>query len=358
MELKIGTNIARCRKQRNMTQEQLARAVGVSAPAVSKWETGSSYPDVTLLAPIARALGITTDTLLSFQEELSDEEVRALSGELHQLFQNGGFAAGQARCEELLHEYPNSAALKLTVSGLYQTMLGTLPSGEMTEERLHGIFGMAARLCEEVRASGDPRYFAAGTVGLVAFRMSEGRLDEAEELLGSLPKTEVDPNELYPALYQAQGKLEEAERLLEGHLFQLVRSAGLALNSLASLSQRREETERALFFCGLGLRLGELFGQENSILLEYSALLLMKQGKREEALERLEQYGDCLLALPVDYSSHPIFSHLSFSAPPERAASALRMSVKAMEMDPSFEPFREEPRFQALLEKLSSHAEG
>ena len=51
---------------------------GVSPPAVSKWETESSYPDVTLLSPIARALGITVDILLSFQEELTEEEVDSL----------------------------------------------------------------------------------------------------------------------------------------------------------------------------------------------------------------------------------------------------------------------------------------
>ena len=61
------------RKAKGMTQEQLAAALGVSAPAVSKWETGSSYPDITLLCPLARALGSNVDSLLAFEEELSEE---------------------------------------------------------------------------------------------------------------------------------------------------------------------------------------------------------------------------------------------------------------------------------------------
>ena len=60
----LGAKIAALRKIRNMTQEQLAAQLGISAPAVSKWETGSSYPDITLLAPLARALGTNLDTLL------------------------------------------------------------------------------------------------------------------------------------------------------------------------------------------------------------------------------------------------------------------------------------------------------
>jgi transcriptional regulator with XRE-family HTH domain len=353
MELKIGENISRYRRERHMTQEQLARSVGVSPPAVSKWETESSYPDVTLLSPIARALGITVDILLSFQEELTEEEVDSLYRELQGLFGSRGFSAGQQRCEELLHEYPNSAGLKLTVGGLYQTMLGTLPSEELTEERVQEILRLAAQLYSQVRASGDPRYFAAATVGLAAFRLSENRLEETEALLDSLPKVEIDPNELYPSLYLAQGKSEQAEKLLEAHLFQLLRSASLALHSLASLSQERDGTDRALFLCGLSLRLAELFDLEDvSGELEYSAVLLMKQGRTREAVDRLEQYAE-KLAFRTDYSSHPIFPHLSFRTSPEKLDSSRRMAAKALELTPAFEPLQKEPRFRDILEKLA-----
>ena len=66
MEPSIGSVICDLRKQRGMTQEQLAEMVGVSTPAVSKWETSASCPDVALLAPIARALDTDVNTLLSF----------------------------------------------------------------------------------------------------------------------------------------------------------------------------------------------------------------------------------------------------------------------------------------------------
>ena len=62
--MNIGGHIAALRKTRGLTQEQLAAQLGVSAPAVSKWETNSSCPDITLLCPLARALGTNVDTLL------------------------------------------------------------------------------------------------------------------------------------------------------------------------------------------------------------------------------------------------------------------------------------------------------
>ena len=51
LKTSLGANIAALRKARGLTQEQLAAQLGVSAPAVSKWETCSSCPDITLLCP-------------------------------------------------------------------------------------------------------------------------------------------------------------------------------------------------------------------------------------------------------------------------------------------------------------------
>ena len=80
--MNIGGHIAALRKARGLTQEQLAAQLGVSAPAVSKWETNSSCPDITLLCPLARALGTNVDTLLQFEESLSDQEVAARINEV------------------------------------------------------------------------------------------------------------------------------------------------------------------------------------------------------------------------------------------------------------------------------------
>ena len=51
-----------------LTQEQLAGKLGVSAPAVNKWERGNSYPDITLLPVLARTLRVDLNTLLSFHD--------------------------------------------------------------------------------------------------------------------------------------------------------------------------------------------------------------------------------------------------------------------------------------------------
>lgn len=71
----IGDIIRKYRKNKGMTQEEMTACLGVTTPAVNKWEKGNTLPDITLLVPIARLLGITTDELLSFKIELADEEI-------------------------------------------------------------------------------------------------------------------------------------------------------------------------------------------------------------------------------------------------------------------------------------------
>jgi transcriptional regulator with XRE-family HTH domain len=94
-----------------MTQEEMANRLGVTAPAVNKWENGNSLPDIMLLAPIARLLDITLDTLLSYQEELTLEEINNFTYELDDKLKNGTYENGFQWAKDKLQQYPNSEML-------------------------------------------------------------------------------------------------------------------------------------------------------------------------------------------------------------------------------------------------------
>ena len=63
-----GTMIKRLREGRQLTQQQLAEKLGVSDKAISKWETGRGYPDITLAEPLAAALGVSLIELFSGED--------------------------------------------------------------------------------------------------------------------------------------------------------------------------------------------------------------------------------------------------------------------------------------------------
>ena len=61
MNINIADNLKRLRKQRELTQEDLANFIGVSFQAVSKWECGDGYPDITILPALANFFDVTLD---------------------------------------------------------------------------------------------------------------------------------------------------------------------------------------------------------------------------------------------------------------------------------------------------------
>ena len=75
---KTGTLIAQARQEKGMTQKELSQALHVSAQAVSKWERGLNFPDLSLLEPLGDCLGLTVSELLSGQrgEEPQEELLR------------------------------------------------------------------------------------------------------------------------------------------------------------------------------------------------------------------------------------------------------------------------------------------
>ena len=75
MEMTIGANIKRLRTAKNITQEQLSVAMNVTCAAVSTWERGETYPDITLLQPLAYYFGVTLDELMGYDQEKVQAEI-------------------------------------------------------------------------------------------------------------------------------------------------------------------------------------------------------------------------------------------------------------------------------------------
>ena len=81
MQIRIGEKIRTLRKQKNLSQETLAAALGVTFQAVSKWESGTTMPDVALIPAIASFFGVSTDELFDFNRYEAEEKVMAICRE-------------------------------------------------------------------------------------------------------------------------------------------------------------------------------------------------------------------------------------------------------------------------------------
>ena len=88
MKLNIAQNLRKYRKERGLTQEQLAKELAISAQSVSKWECGDGYPDIELLPNIANHLKISVDALLGNDTAGKKEDLKYFWDQLHK---NDGF---------------------------------------------------------------------------------------------------------------------------------------------------------------------------------------------------------------------------------------------------------------------------
>ena len=118
--MQINEIIRKYRKEKNMTQEDMANRLGVTAPAVNKWESGASTPDISLLAPIARLLHISLDELLSFNENLTDMEVSNIVNEIYGMFATQPVDTVYEKIVSIVREYPNAENLILSLATLYK----------------------------------------------------------------------------------------------------------------------------------------------------------------------------------------------------------------------------------------------
>lgn len=157
MNESIGNRIAKFRKAKAMTQEDLANQLGVSSQAVSKWENDASCPDISLLPQLCKVLGVTTDELLTGK----NDEVKLVPAEqrkpLEQLTMR--IKVDSAQGDKVRVNLPMSLVkvgleIGMDMSGSVSGMenLKNVDLGKVLELVEHGLIG---KLVEVESADGD-----------------------------------------------------------------------------------------------------------------------------------------------------------------------------------------------------------
>ena len=125
MQLDLGTKIRQLRRRDKKTQEALAEALGVTAQAVSRWESGGSYPDMNLIPSIAHFFHVSIDELFGYEND-RDRRIDALAEEIDRMNQlNSGKDVCITECiaqaRSALVEFPGNEKLMLSLaSALYK----------------------------------------------------------------------------------------------------------------------------------------------------------------------------------------------------------------------------------------------
>ncbi len=348
--MKLGTHIASLRKLKGMTQDQLATAVGVSAPAVSKWETDSSCPDISLLCPIARALDTNVDTLLQFEEILSKDELTKSINEIVEIARNGNLENAESMLKNLLHKYPSDSGLKYNAS-LTLDMFAMLFPLE-TSAKKEKWKQQKKQLLEEIRMAGVSSYWQSSVSALAVMAIQNNELEQAEQMLKELPEHTVDTTMLWAQLYLKRKEPEKALEVTQHRLFVLVSQLQMCLISMMN-KDMIPSAEKALEICKVYRQLEEIFRVGGGT----------SEGLFVEAYQRMSNYEEAKnSAIKMIYdiigtvqNPNPLLFSPTIKIADGQAVATneiKKMLLDGLMEEESFIEYRQDKEFQLAIEKL------
>lgn len=341
--MKIGEVIRKYRKEKNMTQEEMANRLGVTAPAVNKWENGNTMPDILLLAPIARLLDISLDTLLSFRVELTDKEINEMLEEVNERFDTEEFEEVFQWIKGKMEEYPNCERLLLwmavTIEG--NRLARKVPDAEKYDDFLeHILTGLLESKEEYVRTTAAD--------ALYNFYKRKGAYEKAEECLEYFSIQNPERKRKKAALCEVAGRVEEAYKAYEEILWAEYQILNMVFYSMISMRIKEENYEKAEYLSEKRKQLARLFemGEYNEYALEVDLLAAKKDVEGTlKCAERLLSGVDEI----ASFGKAPLYEHMVCKEIEPEFIQRLKEELKKNFREDVFDYMKEDERWETLL---------
>jgi len=125
MNLRIGENLKRLRREKDLTQEELAAHLGISFQAISKWERGESYPDITILPALSNYFKISIDELVGMEEIRRTEEYEKINKKWLENRNSNKHKENVKLMKDALKFFPNDALFLVQLSSSLERLDGT-----------------------------------------------------------------------------------------------------------------------------------------------------------------------------------------------------------------------------------------
>ena len=349
MELKISENLKALRKERGNTQDELANHLGISVQAVSKWERGDGFPDITLLPYIASYYNVTVDDILGCNSLRKQEEIKAFKEQAQILINKGKRKERLELCREMQKKYPNDEDV------LYNLMydLWSVERTNSSEE----IISIANKLLKS-----DSLEIRYGAIQLLAFIYSA---------LGNYQKS-VEYAKMVPCNRDLLSSVLKGEELVEhcrwyfwkisDTMFRLSRSMIQCSEAKYTANEKHAVNETVYNFFHMVFSDGDFGFWENrlatlcrdmaiySVEMRYIDKAFDELNKMCEHVEKYQKFTaikhTSLLVRSLEYNSLQSASSDEYSM-----AYGLLCSLEG---NPRFAPLHEDERFEMIKNRLKS----
>ena len=222
----FGETLKKLRRQKDMTQEQLAEYVNISPQSVSKWETNLTLPDITIIPILANIFDVSADVLLGIDITLKNECIEKIEKEAFNYLFTGQYEEAKKILRGALKEYPNSYRL-MTVLAL---TLRNIAWNTKTEADKKALNDEIISLCEKILAEcTDDKVRNCAIQYLCYTYCDTGENEKAMDLVNKLPGKDINSDYLIGVILKGTEKFRHKQK-------QIVNDMGHILNGIMFLN--------------------------------------------------------------------------------------------------------------------------
>ncbi len=264
----IGEKIKSLRKQKNLSQEVLAKYLGVSFQAVSKWENGNTMPDVTMIPAIASFFGISTDELFDFNLFEAEKKIEAICLEAYK-YRFSDPAQSERILREGLQRFPGNDII-------LNNLLYTLDYQTRAEE----VITLCKSLIESTKDD-SVKYDACRI--LASCYKENGQTDLIKPTLEIIPEIYFSKLELAASLLEGEDSYEAAQKqknISAEDLIDMLIIAGKRL-------RENGESEKALSQFKIAQKVMDAFADDFIEAKWFSATIYESTEEQRKELEQL-----------------------------------------------------------------------
>lgn len=372
--MSIGATIKKLRRQRDMTQEQLAEFLGITANAVSQWECDRTTPDISQLPALANIFRVSADVLLGIDVETKDARIEEIYQEIQTLWCTGQREQAEKICREGLAQFPDSYILMEELAHC----LSQSGNQAKVEESI--------ALFERIRTAANDENAKNYAIGnLCWLYMKVGKQETAKQLVESIPSPIYTKEECRLTTLRGEEWAYELRHQIElrfnSFIWKLnnLTQAFKEDHPLFTEEERLVLWQKAIDMVKLFYENGDYHYDEQLIIEAHfkRSRIFITLGEQEAALSELEKMFTHITHFDA-YSAGMLGGY--FVLPPEKwhtsllvrprnaddGSTAIRVSGTRMEnaateylkklSDSKFDSIRNQPRFVAVMEELQKTA--
>ena len=367
-DINIAKVITKKRKEKGITQDDLADFIGVSKAAVSKWETEQTYPDIVLLPRLAAYFNISLDELMGYEPQMTGDDIRRVCEELAIEFGSNPFEEVKGRCCEIANKYFSCLPLLYQIGLLFTNYaLGSKDEGHKVS-----ALTQAKELC--IRVKNESSELSLKYQALAMEATCEKMLGNHDVVIDLFKDVKVwghpDVIALLSQAYIATGKTKEAKTELQSSIYQSI--MGLFEVIPPYLEICTDDAEHFEEMCKRTMEIIKIFNLTKlypAIIIPFyisAAQGYLANGIPEKSLDILETYtaiatGDIypMKIMKGDRFFNLIDDVLEKSPVVPRDEKSIKQGMAdAVIENPAFSVFSDNSRFKSLAKKLINNIGG